>query len=287
MTLPNALVLKTKTTLLAANWVGDNTVRILNYNIGETDLIAFDISKSASAEQYTAMKQAGINGVYTSQQNGSCNIKVNGIKPTINIPIDIYILKAKLLPDTPSPESPTGAIAAYIITNPTGASKIVGNSVTFTVLAGGDSPLSYQWRKNGSNISGATNPSYTITNLQTNDAGNYTCYVSNSAGNVTSNVATLSVSALVPKTITVTNIIYNNGIFLITNFEIKDQNGSPIATPVSWKNSAGAQVDTTTARGNSNFPLGFIGASPFTATPQGKSPITLQISAGTYTYNIS
>ena len=36
-----------------------------------------------------------------------------------------------------------------------------GQTATFSVVAGGTAPLSYQWQKNGANISGATLPSYT------------------------------------------------------------------------------------------------------------------------------
>src|SRR5581483_1322597 len=65
----------------------------------------------------------------------------------------------------------------------------------FSVTASGTAPLSYQWKKNGTNISGATNSAFSITNVQTTDGAGYTVTVSNSAGSVTSNTATLTVTS--------------------------------------------------------------------------------------------
>jgi hypothetical protein len=66
--------------------------------------------------------------------------------------------------------------------------------VTFSVKASGTEPLSYQWRKGGSDISGATDSSYTITSVVMADAGSYDVVVSNSCGSVTSSAATLTVN---------------------------------------------------------------------------------------------
>ena len=82
-----------------------------------------------------------------------------------------------------------------ITTQPASQTVIVGNPVTFTVAATGTGPLSYQWQKNGANISGATAASYTVGSVGTNDAANYTAIVTNIAGSVTSSTATLTVNA--------------------------------------------------------------------------------------------
>ena len=68
--------------------------------------------------------------------------------------------------------------------------------VTFSVQATGTAPLTYQWYKDGTVISDATNPSYTIEYVGKNDAGSYTVDVSNSAGSVTSEEVVLTVIAL-------------------------------------------------------------------------------------------
>jgi len=88
----------------------------------------------------------------------------------------------------------SGCTPPSITTHPQSQTKCVGQSVTFTVVASGTTPLSYQWKKNGVDISGATSSSYTISTVTTADAGSYTCYVSNACGNVTSNAATLTVN---------------------------------------------------------------------------------------------
>jgi hypothetical protein len=74
------------------------------------------------------------------------------------------------------------------------------DTVTFAVTAGGDEPLKYQWRKNDGNISGATNDSYTITNVSAVGGGYYSVVVANVAGSATSSNALLKV--FVPPAIT-------------------------------------------------------------------------------------
>ena len=70
----------------------------------------------------------------------------------------------------------------------------VGAPVSFFVVASGTAPLSYQWRKNGANLVGATAATNSIVSAQTNDAGSYAVVVTNVAGSVTSAVATLTIN---------------------------------------------------------------------------------------------
>ncbi|MDF2986191.1 MAG: hypothetical protein K0R50_1701, partial [Eubacterium sp.] len=81
-----------------------------------------------------------------------------------------------------------------ITANPEDQTVRAGRTATFTVTAAGSSPLFYQWKKDGVDIAGATSNTLTINNAQASDAGSYTCYVSNAAGNTTSNTATLTVN---------------------------------------------------------------------------------------------
>ena len=83
-----------------------------------------------------------------------------------------------------------------ITQQPADLSVIVGQPATFSVSASGAAPLSYQWQKNGTAISGATSSSYTTpaTAMSDNHA-QFAVAVSNSLGNVTSRNATLTVSA--------------------------------------------------------------------------------------------
>ncbi|MDD5763856.1 MAG: immunoglobulin domain-containing protein [Candidatus Bipolaricaulis anaerobius] len=87
-----------------------------------------------------------------------------------------------------------------ISTPPTAQTACVGGKVTFSVTAAGKAPLSYQWKKDGTAISGATNATYTIGSVAAGDAGSYTVVVTNAAGSITSAAAVLTVN--VPPTIT-------------------------------------------------------------------------------------
>ena len=87
------------------------------------------------------------------------------------------------------------AVKPTITTQPKSQSVNEGNSVTFSVVATGTAPLSYQWYKDGKAISGATGSSYTISSAKSSDAGSYYVIVSNSAGSVTSNTVTLTITA--------------------------------------------------------------------------------------------
>ncbi len=90
--------------------------------------------------------------------------------------------------------APVAAIPPTISVQPASQSSSPGASVTFSVTATGTAPLIYQWRKNGSSISNANADSYTIASVSSGDAGNYSCYVSNTAGDATSQVAVLAVN---------------------------------------------------------------------------------------------
>jgi sugar lactone lactonase YvrE len=88
------------------------------------------------------------------------------------------------------------AAAPTITTQPQSQTVTAGNNVQFTVTASGKPAPSYQWNFNGAAISGATNNTLSLTNVQSADAGDYTVTAANASGSVTSNRATLTVSAI-------------------------------------------------------------------------------------------
>jgi len=79
-----------------------------------------------------------------------------------------------------------------IIEQPQSQAVMEGDPVTFSVVAKGAEPLSYQWYKEGVAIENATGTSYTIESVSAEDLGNYTVTVSNESGVATSTVATLT-----------------------------------------------------------------------------------------------
>jgi hypothetical protein len=95
---------------------------------------------------------------------------------------------------TSNPATLTVNTAPSITTQPQSQSVCSGGSVTFTVAASGGGTLSYQWRRNSTNISGANSSAYTINPVNAGNAGNYDCVVTNACGTTTSNVAVLTVN---------------------------------------------------------------------------------------------
>jgi len=81
---------------------------------------------------------------------------------------------------------------------PTNQTVYAGATVSFAVLATHRESLSYQWRRNSINVSGATGSVMTLQNVAASVAGDYTVLVSNSSCTVTSQVARLVVNALPP-----------------------------------------------------------------------------------------
>jgi len=86
------------------------------------------------------------------------------------------------------------AAAVAISTQPQGTTIILGDRVTFSVVASGTETLTYQWRKNGLAISGATSSSFTINPVAFTDAANYTVDIADTTpGTLGSSVAELMV----------------------------------------------------------------------------------------------
>jgi hypothetical protein len=87
----------------------------------------------------------------------------------------------------------TVLLAPNIVTQPASQTINSGSALNLSVAANGTTPLTYQWFKNGTSVTGATSANFQIASAQSTDAGNYYAVVSNSAGSATSTVATVSV----------------------------------------------------------------------------------------------
>ena len=84
-------------------------------------------------------------------------------------------------------------VPAAISTQPVSQSLNAGTAATFTVAATGTAPLTYQWRKDGTPILGATNATLTLSSVQSSDAAAYAVVITNVAGSSTSSAAILAV----------------------------------------------------------------------------------------------
>jgi len=81
------------------------------------------------------------------------------------------------------------AAAPVIQTQPQSQTVTAGSSVQFSVTASGRPAVTYQWYFGGAAISGATGSSYSLSNVQTGNAGSYTVVASNVMGSATSSAA--------------------------------------------------------------------------------------------------
>ena len=98
------------------------------------------------------------------------------------------------------PGPPVDVTPASIDQGPLSLTATVGQSATFIVSASGAAPLSYQWLRNGVEIPGANNSSYTVPFVMMSDNGvRFTVRVWNGISQADSSPATLSVQALVQK----------------------------------------------------------------------------------------
>lgn len=123
----------------------------------------------------------------------------DGVSPWNDLPYRVAPGAAPAPAPSPTPAPPPPPTAPSITTQPAAQSVTEPATATFTVAASGTAPLAYQWRKDGTNIAGATSASYTTPATTTADSGAaYTVVVSNAAGSVTSAAATLTVAAAGP-----------------------------------------------------------------------------------------
>ncbi len=136
-----------------------------------------------------------------------------------------------------------------ITTPPQNLAAIIGSNATFTVVATGTAPLNYQWRFNTADISGATGTSFTRTNAQPGDAGNYLVVVTNIAGSVTSSNAVLVVN--IPPSITTQPLAQTNNIGDSATFTVAA--AGTMALSYQWRfnggNISGATLSSYTKAG--------------------------------------
>ena len=108
------------------------------------------------------------------------------LSPNVSDAYDGTVLEAKIV---------NGSNGPWIIAQPAGQFAQVGSSVTFSVVANGVPPVSFQWRKDGVNISGATSPTLILPSVGAGNAGGYSVVVWNAYGSVVSATAHLAVLA--------------------------------------------------------------------------------------------
>ncbi|MDQ3001513.1 MAG: cellulase family glycosylhydrolase [Fibrobacterota bacterium] len=150
-----------------------------------------------------------------------------------------------------------------ITTQPQGVSVVVGASAQFSVVASGTTPISYQWYRNGTAISGAASSAYSITSTVSSDNGAiFRVTVTNSSGSVTSTNATLTVS------IATTNLVVNPG-FESGVINWADWGNSVIATTNAHSGTNSLQVGVS-AGGRGNTMAGMLSSTTYILSGWGK-----------------
>ncbi len=139
-----------------------------------------------------------------------------------------------LLTVTAAPTAPA------ITTQPTGQTVTVPATATFTVVASGTAPLSYQWLKNGAAISGATSVSYTTPATVIGDnAATFSVVAANSAGSATSTNAVLTVTAApTAPTITTQPVSQTATVGAIATFSVTATGTAPLT--YQWSKNGAA-----------------------------------------------
>lgn len=146
----------------------------------------------------------------------------------------------------------------FITAHPQARTVNLGSSqpavATFVVTADGDAPLAYQWRKDEVDLAGENAPTLTLSPVQESDAGDYTVFVSNAKGGVTSAIATLNViNTIEPPTITTQPQSVTVALGAATGFSVAATGGAPLAfewlkngTPIAGATGPVLEIENAT-----------------------------------------
>ena len=126
-------------------------------------------------------------------------------------------------------------VAPAISTQPAAQTIAEGQTATFSVTATGTAP-GYQWKKNGTDIPGATSSTYTTSAASNDEIGKdwaYSVVISNSAGSVTSSNAVLTVTVAEEPTITTQPASQTVAVGQTASFSVVATGSEPLA--YQWK----------------------------------------------------
>src|SRR6476660_1704454 len=167
------------------------------------------------------------------------------------------------------------SVAPSITTQPASQTVTTGQTASFSVAATGTAPLTYQWRKNGSAISGATSSSYTTPATTSSDNGTqFTVVVSNTMGSATSSAAALTVNSgqisVVPGSVSFGNVTVNTTntqTIKLTNSGTANLTVSQATVSGSGFSTSGLTLPATLGPGlSTNFNVAFAPASAGSVT---------------------
>jgi uncharacterized repeat protein (TIGR01451 family) len=136
-----------------------------------------------------------------------------------------------------------GNMPPAILSQPTNGVVTNGSAVVIAVVVDGTPPLSYQWSLNGTNVTDATNSTFTIASAQLIDGGEYVVQVSNGFGIEQSAPASLMVGDPPVISAQPTNRVVNIG--QTAEFEVLATGTEPLN--YQWSHNGGDLADATNA----------------------------------------
>ncbi len=237
--------------------------------------------------------RSGINTLRIGGQNrGSVSRVLNGTIDEVRI-YNQALTAAQIQADMNAPIS-TPTVPPSITTQPVSQTVTAGQAATFSVTAAGTAPLTYQWQKNGTAVSGANSASYTTPATSTSDNGApFTVVVSNSAGSVTSNTATLTVNGITVVAPSITTQPNSQTIIAgqTATFSVSSSGTAPLGyqwqrngAAISGANSASYTTQATTTADNGAQFTTVVTNSAGSVT---SSAATLTVNAATYLLSTS
>src|SRR5436309_2720043 len=157
--------------------------------------------------------------------------------------------------------------APSITTQPASQSVTAGQMASFSVAATGTAPLNYQWRRNGAAVNGASSSTYSTPATSSSDnGGQFTVVVSNSAGSVTSSTAILTVNASVSPLQLTSSQLPGGTVSSAYSATLSASGGT---SPYSWSVSSGTLP--------TGLSLSSSGALSGTPTVAGSFPFTVAV----------
>jgi hypothetical protein len=120
------------------------------------------------------------------------------------------------------------------VTQPLSQKLIKGQTARFSVVTAGTEPISYQWLWYGTNIAGATESSYSKTNLALADSGPYSVSLSNIAGTLLSSNAALSIRMPEPPRFETISLVSPGVAHLAVNGEFGEYTVQSASNLVDW-----------------------------------------------------
>lgn len=256
---PRLTVVSTDGATLAANddWAGDTVLAALGASVGAMPLAADS-------------KDAAVNFTPPSA-GGTYTVKISGpIGTTGRVLLEIFEIDAQRAATTP----------VAIVAAPQPVTVVTGQPATFGAVSVGKPAPTYQWRKNGSALTGATAATLTLASTQASDAGDYSVVATNANGTATSSAAALVLvnqagthavigpGYVAGSTLTVTNTLTYTGTAAGLGWEV--------VLPAGWTYAAGG-----VGEGDVKPVVGATGTLGWNWTNPPASPVTF-----TYVLNI-